>query len=430
MDPQPGCPNYVDPCEKNPIPGCPNYVDPCETDPQPGCPNYEMPLIAGKLTLGTTEYTVDSTHIEKLEEGFWYLYAQLKNEDKPLVIHSLRYSTGTAGYSIETWSGQDSVAGKERPSAMVNRYEQAGRQVKVAVNGGFYGTAVGGMPMSLEVVNGLVIFPVSDANPQPVIGFDAHNLPYIDSVSFNAKVKDKDNREFPIISVNGERWADNLVLHHSFRGKRTKTNPWGTEVLCVPMTAQWEKMGNHINVRCRIEKIQGVGSGNMAIPKGKIVLSGNGTASDYLAALQEGDDINVTVDYTLLYDPAINSTVVRNAVSGFNIILRNGHIASIPAAITGADRDMLLANNPRTSAGYSADRKYVYFTVVEGRRTGVSAGVSTPELGQVMKYLGADNALNLDGGGSSCLMINKETKNYLSDGSQRAIANGLAIIKK
>jgi exopolysaccharide biosynthesis protein len=47
-----------------------------------------------------------------------------------------------------------------------------------------------------------------------------------------------------------------------------------------------------------------------------------------------------------------------------------------------------------------------------------------------MQYLGATDAINLDGGGSSCLMIGNQTKNVLSDGSQRAVCNGLAIIKK
>jgi exopolysaccharide biosynthesis protein len=67
--------------------------------------------------------------------------------------------------------------------------------------------------------------------------------------------------------------------------------------------------------------------------------------------------------------------------------------------------------------------------VVEGRYA-TSAGVSTKELAQIMQYFGVAYAINLDGGGSSCMMIDKETKNVCSDGSQRAVADGLAIIKK
>jgi exopolysaccharide biosynthesis protein len=404
-------------------------------NPQPGCPDYDpvpVPVLAGTITLGTTAYTVDDTYMEEFEDGFWYLRAKLENTDKPLIIHSVRYRTSATGYSIEAWSGKDSINGKERPSAMVDRYETAGRQVKVAINGGFYGMSTDGIPTGAEVVNGMMVCLGDLA--QPSIGFDDNNMPYIDNLVFNAKVKNMNGLEHGITTVNTTRWADFLVLFNAAKGKRTGANEWGTEVLCSPKTGQWETLDNYINVACRIDQIEPMsGKGNMAIPKGKIVLSGNGAANAYLAnSLHTGEDISVTVDYTLQHNPEVNSAVVRNVVSGYNIVLKDNTVVEPdPALYIPDDYAMLTANNPRTSAGFSADKGYVYFTVVEGRRTGVSVGVSTAELGQVMKYLGAANAINLDGGGSSCLMVDKTMKNYPMDGgSERAVCNGLAIIKK
>jgi exopolysaccharide biosynthesis protein len=419
-----------DPCETDPQPGCPNYVDPCVANPQPGCPDYDpvpTPTLASTITLGTTTYTVDDTSMEEFEDGFWYLYARLENANKPLIIHSVRYRTSTTGYSIEAWSGKDSINGKETPSAMVNRYEAVGRRVKMAINGGFYGTSVAGIPTGVEVVNGMMTCLGDVA--QPSIGFDDNNMPYIDNLTFNAKVKNKDGVESAITTVNGTRWENYLVLFNSAKGKRTGTNQWGTEVLCAPKTGQWETLDNYINIPCRIELVEPMsGKGNMAIPKGKIVLAGNDNLSN---TLQTGDDISITVDYTLQYDPNVNSTVIHNVVSGYNIVLKDNIVVEPDLTLyPPSDHALLTGNEPRTSVGFSADKEYVYFTIVEGRRTGIAAGVSTFELGQVMKYLGAANAINLDGGGSSCLMIDKETKNYCTDGSQRAVCNGLAIIKK
>jgi exopolysaccharide biosynthesis protein len=396
------------------------------------------PALAGTITLGTTTYTVDDTYAEEFEDGFWYLRAQLTNANKPLVIHSVRYRTHTAGYSIEAWSGHDSIAGKERPSAMVNRYEAAGRQVKVAINGGFYGMAADGVPTGVEIVKGMMTY-LGDIT-QPVIGFDGNNMPYIDNLSMNTKVKNNNNNnvECAITTINGTRWADYLVLYNSAKGKRTGVNEWGTEVLCTPQSGQWETLDNHLNVACRIDQIEPMsGKGNMVIPKGKIVLSGNGTANTYLSNnLRTGDDVSVTVDYTLIHDPGVNSAVIRNVVSGYIVILKDNAVVEPDlTAYPPGDRTLIVDNHPRTAAGFSTNKEYVYFTVVEGRNPStanpsISAGVSTTELAQVMKYLGAANAINLDGGGSSCLMIGKETKNYLSDGVQRAVCNGLAIIKK
>ena len=251
-NPQPGCPNYVDPCETNPQPGCPNYVDPCETNPQPGCPNYDPdPVLANSITVGTTIYTVDETSKNEFEDGFWYLKAQLKNASKPLVIHAVRYNTHKTGYSIEAWSGKDSLSGKETPLAMVNRYKAKGREVKVAINGGFYDMSTSGVPTGVEIVKGMMTY-LGDVS-QPIVGFDGNNRPYIDFLMFNGKVKNKNGLESAIVNVNGIRSTNYLVLYNSAKGKRTGTNEWGTEVLCAPKTGQWESLGSYIDIDCTME---------------------------------------------------------------------------------------------------------------------------------------------------------------------------------
>ena len=60
-------------------------------------------------------------------------------------------------------------------------------------------------------------------------------------------------------------------------------------------------------------------------------------------------------------------------------------------------------NQPRTAIGYTADKKMILF-VCEGRNMteGVS-GLTTADVAKVMKDLGCTEALNLDGGGSSCM---------------------------
>jgi hypothetical protein len=415
-----GCSNS-DPCETNPQPGCPNYVDICIANPKPGCPNYDAdPVLAGTITLGSATYTVETT-MEEFEDGFWYLKVRVKEAGRPLIIHAVRYNTHAAGYSIEAWSGQDSLPGRERPSAMVSRYATAGREVKVAINGGFYyADAVVTVPTSTEIVKGMI--NGFGRNWSPVVGFNGNNRPYIDYLTYSSKVKNMAGGELGLNNVNTERWDNELVLYNSAIGKRTGTSEYGTEVLCTPKSGQWETLDSYINVPCQIDAVE-FGVGNMAIPKGKIVLSGHGTASAYLANLQTGDDITVTVNYTLNESPGVNSSVVRNAVSGSTIILKN-NVVLPPTTDEGNPYNPY----PRTAVGYSAAKHFVFFTVVDGRSLS-SGGVTAEELGQVMQYFGATDAIHLDSGGSSCLMVGSATKNTPSDGVQRAVCNGLAIIK-
>ena len=65
--------------------------------------------------------------------------------------------------------------------------------------------------------------------------------------------------------------------------------------------------------------------------------------------------------------------------------------------------------HPRTAMGYTADGKLIIM-VVEGRNQGVAEGASLIHLAEMLKELGCVEALNLDGGGSSCMLVNgKET---------------------
>jgi len=94
---------------------------------------------------------------------------------------------------------------------------------------------------------------------------------------------------------------------------------------------------------------------------------------------------------------------------------------------------------PRTCIGVSKDGKKVYMMAVDGRNFWHSNGMTFEELGQCLMAVGAYNAVNLDGGGSTTFFIRNtetftdgrfEVRNWPSDngGAERSVANGLLII--
>ena len=73
--------------------------------------------------------------------------------------------------------------------------------------------------------------------------------------------------------------------------------------------------------------------------------------------------------------------------------------------------------------GISADSKLLLF-VCEGREmTEGVTGLTTGEVAKVLYSLGIKDAINLDGGGSSCMLIGGKETIKLSDGRQRAVAS-------
>lgn len=86
-----------------------------------------------------------------------------------------------------------------------------------------------------------------------------------------------------------------------------------------------------------------------------------------------------------------------NAVGGFGLLLKDGENLG-----SGGER------HPRTAAGLCADGRYLYLLVIDGRQPGYSEGATTAETAEWLSRLGAHEGLNLDGGGSSVLVISDE----------------------
>ena len=119
---------------------------------------------------------------------------------------------------------------------------------------------------------------------------------------------------------------------------------------------------------------------------------------------------------------------IQEAVGGRVRLMTNGNV--LPQTVTALE--------PRTAIGVTDDN-VVYILVADGRNFWYSNGMRYAEMGAVMKALGAKNAINLDGGGSSTFIIRKiagfedgrfATRNWPYDngGVEREVANGLLVV--
>lgn len=85
------------------------------------------------------------------------------------------------------------------------------------------------------------------------------------------------------------------------------------------------------------------------------------------------------------------------------------------------------SSHPRTAIGVTSDRKLIMF-VCEGRNmTEGVAGMTTAEVASILKELGCVEAINLDGGGSSCMLVNGKETIKVSGGEQRAVASAVIL---
>lgn len=143
-----------------------------------------------------------------------------------------------------------------------------------------------------------------------------------------------------------------------------------------------------------------------------LLFVGRGEGASVLRKLAKGTRIKV--QWSLTGRPQM-------AISGNRFLVHEGIIRAVD------DREM----HPRTAVGVDADTGEVLLLVVDGRQDD-SRGYTMVELANLMIDLGADEAVNLDGGGSST-MVAKNRKGTMavlndpSDGFQRWVANAIEV---
>lgn len=118
----------------------------------------------------------------------------------------------------------------------------------------------------------------------------------------------------------------------------------------------------------------------------------------------------------------------RQVIGGFPELLDGGS----PVGDLGvAERpSFAAARHPRTAVGLDVQRALLWIVVVDGRQMPHSAGMSLPELTELFLSLGVDEALNLDGGGSSAMSAGGRIVSRPSDAEgERAVANSLWLVR-
>jgi exopolysaccharide biosynthesis protein len=85
---------------------------------------------------------------------------------------------------------------------------------------------------------------------------------------------------------------------------------------------------------------------------------------------------------------------------------------------------------PRTIVGIDRSGRLILVTV-DGRQPGVSEGLTLTEEATLLESLGAQSAMNLDGGGSTAMAVNGTLVNHTSDAAgERADGDFVVVLPK
>lgn len=152
------------------------------------------------------------------------------------------------------------------------------------------------------------------------------------------------------------------------------------------------------------------------------------SAEGKVLALQ--NPVKAFADSNSFYKPGINTVNILDsgavkwkmstAVGGGPVLLQEGEIKVTNNEELKFAGRAIEDKHPRTGMGYTRNNKLIIL-VIEGRNKGVAEGATLLQEAQLLKDLGCWEALNLDGGGSSCMLVNGRETIHPSDKKQRPV---------
>jgi hypothetical protein len=150
-------------------------------------------------------------------------------------------------------------------------------------------------------------------------------------------------------------------------------------------------------------------------PKGGRVLAAPmaGARAPEITSLAAGDEVELGWSLTW---PDVFDTIGGNPT-----LVKDG------AIIVGDGDTAFFNRHPRTGVGTTPDGR-VLFVTVDGRQPGYSRGMKLRRFAKLFVSLGADYALNLDGGGSTTMVVNDDVVNRPSDGNERYVSSALVLL--
>ncbi len=251
--------------------------------------------------------------------------------------------------------------------------------------------------------------------------------------------------QYSVRSINNYRDANHLTIFTPAPGRSTGTNKYGYELYAELIEGEVAIKGE-----C---KFRIVDNPETHVRKDSplddyYVLSGHGDGGLFLTGKWDGSSEPLIdprtqkpypylvagdiVDVTFTTD--IPDSNIKEMIGGNPVLLLDGEVQDTDNAL-----DHLVVNEPRTCIAYTSDNTKAFIAVVDGRRPGESEGCTSRQLAWIMKNAGAENAFNLDGGGSSCMLdartnkvMNKPTDGFASGiyDMQRAVQNSLWVVAR
>lgn len=327
--------------------------------------------------------------------------------DGPFRADVIRIDRSEADAELLAWR----AGGLQRTTAQARDAGASVARVIAAINADFFSFQTT-WPVGYQVTDGEFVHATPSARSHVLVGPEGEV--FFDRPTYRGHVISGQDT-LRLVGVNRARNGVNAVWYNTHAKDRARSDSTGYVIQLRPIPG-----GRAVVARV----MDGYGPASVTAPM--ISVGPRHPKAAAFRMLASGDTLRVEMGFTEAPHRA-----ARQVLGGGGMILENGEpVQELNETRERLGRNFMTARHPRTLVATNADRSLVWLVTIDGRQE-ASLGMSFAEMADFLLTLGATDALNLDGGGSTAMVIDGEVVNRPSDiTGERAVANALLLVER
>lgn len=328
----------------------------------------------------------------------------------PSVVHVVSVPLKDPRYRIVSYRPKRLTTVTEQ----VAQAAQAGRKVIAAINADFF-SFQSSLPVGLQFVEGHLVH-AGRGSIRSQFAVTAAGRPYLDRQHFSAQIQVGQSAWFTLDGINTPVDSGQIVYFDGSAGGRVKTTAGMRFFRVRALNSGWSSGDTMTLVTPAPFDI----ADTLWYPDGNVLALGEWT-----------EGVRITSDDTLRVVYHVGSAErLIEAVGGGGRILHEGVMGGDSInALERIARKFRSDRHPRTFVAIDRDSTTLFLCTVDGRQAS-SVGMNFAEMADFLLSIGGWNAVNLDGGGSTAMVIDGIVVNRPSDRTgERAVANTLMVIE-
>jgi len=369
----------------------------------------------------------DSVTVDTVAPGIFHY--RVRRATGPFNIQVVTVPARGSRYDVVAARALDSLRGRERVTDMVRRRAARGERIVVALNADFFDLKTGANENN-QVIDGEIwkAVPVTDSpfdtfrNPHAQFAVGVDGRPYLDRFAYAGTLSGPCGR-FALDGVNGiPRVANALILFSGAYADAPRRDslhaPRELAMRLAPATSRGIGAPE-----LTLDVLADSLADGAAIPAHRAILAAYGTTSARLDSIAR-----CATPFRLTNAFRPDRGRLTMIVGGWPRIVRDGRsVAAAADSVEGTFPRFSAQRHPRSAIGFSRDSTTLYLVAVDGRQE-TSDGMTLVELADFLVSIGAWQAMNFDGGGSTTLVIDGRLVNRPSDATgERTVGNAILV---